>query len=473
MMSKLRVRFSLLVLLISAHAWAQTSLQQKLSAAFNRLQTDSQCKYASVSLTVLDAKTGEQVFTANPNIGLAPGSTLKTVTTITAFNMLGKDFKYQTPFGYNGSITDGTLNGDLIIKGYGDPTLGSWRWETTTTNYILNQLVVALKQAGIKKINGRIIGDDTLYGSQSIPDGWIWQDLGTYYGAGATALCWHENQFDINLRTGPVGSAIRVVGTTPVTPYLNFKSELITSAAGTGDNAYPYLPVGLTNIMYLRGTYAIDQTKKLISAAYPDPAFDAAFRLLDTLRRLGITVTGTPESTLSLTAKGLQTPAITTTLTTLLSPSLSQIVYWTNRKSLNLYAEELLKAIALKGGKEVTTANGVTVLQNFWKANGIDANAMDMIDGCGLSPEDRITTLTVATIMQSAKKESWFADFYDSLPIYNDMHMKSGSIHNVQAYTGYQTHQGRELCFSIMINNYNGPGKGIRDKMFRVLDELK
>jgi D-alanyl-D-alanine carboxypeptidase/D-alanyl-D-alanine-endopeptidase (penicillin-binding protein 4) len=422
---------------------------------------------------VLDANTGEQVFAGNPNMGLAPGSTLKTVTTITAFNLLGKDFKYQTPFGYNGSITDGTLNGDIILKGNGDPTLGSWRWENTTQNYVLNALVSALKKAGIKKINGRIIGDDTLYGSQTIPDGWIWQDLGTYYGAGATALCWHENQFDINLRTGPVGSAIKVAGTTPNVPYLTFKSELTTGTAGTGDNAYPYLPTGLTNIMYLRGTYAIDQTKKLISAAYPDPAYDAVYRLLDTLRRLGITVTGTAESSLSLAAKGLQTPQMTTTLTTLLSPSLSQIVYLTNRKSLNLYAEELLKSIAAKGAKEVTTVNGIIVLQNFWKARGIDVNSMDMTDGCGLSPEDRITTLTVATIMRSAKKEAWFADFYDSLPTYNDMHMKSGSIHNVQAYTGYQTHQGRELCFSIMVNNYNGPGKGIREKMFRVLDELK
>jgi D-alanyl-D-alanine carboxypeptidase/D-alanyl-D-alanine-endopeptidase (penicillin-binding protein 4) len=473
MRSRSKARFSLLVLFISTQAWAQTSLTNKLATAFNKLQADSQCSYASVSLTVLDAKTGEQVFTVNPNMGLAPGSTLKTVTTITAFNLLGKDFKYQTPFGYNGTITDGTLNGDIIIKGNGDPTLGSWRWENTTQNYVLNTLVAALKKAGIKKINGRIIGDDSLYGTQSVPDGWIWQDLGTYYGAGATALCWHENQFDINLKTGPVGSAIKVGGTTPNVPYLTFKSELTNGAAGTGDNAYPYLPTGLTNMMYLRGTYAVDQTKKLISAAYPDPAYDAVFRLLDTLRRLGITVTGTAESSLSLTAKGLQTPPITTTLTTLLSPSLSQIVYWTNRKSLNLYAEELLKAIAAKAGKEVTTPNGITAIQNFWKARGIDVNSMDMIDGCGLSPEDRITTMTVATIMRSAKKEAWFADFYESLPIYNDMHMKSGSIHNVQAYTGYQTHQGRELVFSIMVNNYNGAGKGIREKMFRVLDELK
>jgi len=75
--------------------------------------------------------------------------------------------------------------------------------------------------------------------------------------------------------------------------------------------------------------------------------------------------------------------------------------------------------------------------------------------------------------LQSAKKESWYADFYESLPIYNDMHMKSGSIHNVQAYAGYQITNGRPLCFSIIVSNYNGSTRAIKDKMFRVLDELK
>src|ERR1700753_3479244 len=114
-------------LLIAGTVSAQT-LQSKLQSAFNRLQADSQCRYASVSLTVLDAKTGEKVFTANPYMGLATASTLKTITSITAFNILGKDFQYQTQFGYTGLIaSDGTLNGDVIIKGAGDPTLGSWR----------------------------------------------------------------------------------------------------------------------------------------------------------------------------------------------------------------------------------------------------------------------------------------------------------------------------------------------------------
>ncbi|HEY4324792.1 MAG TPA: D-alanyl-D-alanine carboxypeptidase/D-alanyl-D-alanine-endopeptidase [Mucilaginibacter sp.] len=458
--------------LISGNTFAQ-SLEQKLQSAFNRLQADSQCRYASVSLTVLDAKTGERVFAANPTMGLATASTLKTITSITAFNLLGKDFHYQTQFGYYGSITaDGTLNGDVIIKGAGDPTLGSWRYESSREDHVLSLMVNALQKAGIKKINGRVIGDDSIFGTQTIPDGWIWQDVGNYYGAGTSGLCWRENQFDVKLKTGEINTPISILNETPAVPYLDFKSELLNAPAGTGDNAYAYLPINGKTI-FLRGTYASDQTKKSISLALPDPAYDAAFRLNDTLRRLGILVSDGPESVTSLSAKGLRSPEIVTNLTTILSPPLSQIVYWLNHKSINLYAEQLIKTIAWKAGKQPTTANGVQVEQDFWKAKGIDPLSINVVDGSGLSPGDRVTTLTLATILQSAKKEAWFADFYESLPTYNNMKMKSGSILNVLTYAGFQTHNGRELCFSIMVNNYNGSGKGIKEKLFKVLDELK
>ena len=466
-------QISLLSLLfIAGNAFAQP-LQQKLQTAFNRLQADSQCRYASVSLTVLDAKTGGQVFAANPNMGLATASTLKTVTTITAFNLLGKDFQYQTQFGYSGTIgADGTLNGDIIIKGAGDPTLGSWRYETTHENYILNLMVTALQKAGIKKINGRIIGDDSIFGSQSIPDGWIWMDVGNYYGAGTSGLSWRENQFDIKLATGRVGSPIGISREVPAMPYLDFKSELVNAPSGTGDDAYAFLPVD-SKLMYLRGTYAEDQSKKSISAALPDPAYDAAFRLNDTLKRLGILVSSRPESTKTLTEKGLPALQIATNLTTILSPHLSQIVYWLNQKSINLYAEQLLKTIAWKAGKQPTTENGVKVEHEFWQARGIDPYSLNIVDGSGLSPGDRVTTLTMATILQSAKAADWFPDFYESLPTYNNMKMKSGSILNVLTYAGYQTYNGRELCFSIMVNNFNGSSREVKEKMFRVLDELK
>jgi serine-type D-Ala-D-Ala carboxypeptidase/endopeptidase (penicillin-binding protein 4) len=459
-------------LLLGSLAGGQT-LQARLQSAVNRLQADSQCKYASISLSVLDAGTGETVFAANPNMGLATASTLKTITSITAFNILGKDFQYQTQFGYNGSIrADGTLDGDLIIKGAGDPTLGSWRYAGHKENEVLSQMVAALAKAGIKKINGRVIGDDSIFGTQSAPDGWIWMDVGNYYGAGTSGLCWRENQFDIKLKTGPVNTPIGVLRTVPDMPYLNFKSELLNAAAGSGDDAYAYLPIG-TKLMYLRGTYAQDQQKKSISAALPDPAYDAALRLTDTLRRLGITVSGGPESVLTLNSKSQSLPAITSSLATISSPALSKIIYWLNQKSINLYAEQLLKTIAWKSGKQPTTDNGVEVEQDFWKARGIDPNSLNIVDGSGLSPGDRVTTMTMATVLKSAKGSDWFQDFYESLPVYNNMKMKSGSILNVLTYAGYQSHNGRELCFSIMVNNYNGSSRGIKEKMFRVLNELK
>ncbi|WDF75779.1 D-alanyl-D-alanine carboxypeptidase/D-alanyl-D-alanine-endopeptidase [Mucilaginibacter sp. KACC 22773] len=458
--------------LITGQAYAQ-DLQSKLSAAFNRLQADSQCRYASLSLTVLDAKTGEQVFAASPNMGLATASTLKTITSITAFNVLGADFRYQTQLGYNGEIAaDGTLNGDIIIKGSGDPTLGSWRYEQTKEAHVLALMVDALKTAGIKKINGRVIGDDSIFGTQSIPEGWIWQDIGNYYGAGTSGLCWRENQFDIKLRTGAVGNPIGVSYTVPNVSYLTFKSELVNGPAGSGDNAYAFLPVG-SKVMYLRGSYAIDKDKKSISAAIPDAAYDAALRLSDTLKKLGIAVGFDPESVATLTAKGLKAPSISKNLTAIQSPPLSRIIYWLNQKSINLYAEQLLKTIAWKQGRKPTTTNGVEEVQKFWQARGIDASSMNIYDGSGLSPGDRVSTNTMARILQSAKKESWFPDLYESLPVYNDMKMKSGSINSVLCYAGYQTHNGREFCFSIMVNNFSGSSRGIKEKMFRVLDVLK
>ncbi|MBD1387592.1 D-alanyl-D-alanine carboxypeptidase/D-alanyl-D-alanine-endopeptidase [Mucilaginibacter rigui] len=470
---RINLKYLVSFLFIANIAGAQT-LQQNIQKAFTRLQQDSQCRYASVSLTVLDAKTGETVFAGNPDMGLAPGSTLKTVTSITAFNVLGKDFQFQTQLGYTGAIsTDGTLTGDIIIKGGGDPTLGSWRWASTKEGVILNTMVAALKKAGIKKINGRVIGDNGSFKSQSIPDGWIWQDLGTYYGAGIAGLCWRENQFDILLKTGSIGSTISIAGTNPETNYLQYKSELTNGPSKSGDLAYPYLPSFGSKVMYLRGTYAIDQTKKRVAAAIPDPAFDAALRLTDTLKSIGITVSNDPQSSMMLADKGQAIPAATKSITTILSPELSKIVYWLNQKSINLYAEQLLATIAAKAGKPASTNDGVDAMKAFWELKGIDKRSMNIFDGSGLSPEDRITTNTMAHVLQSARSATWFNDFYESLPVYNDMKMKSGSINSVQAYAGFQTHNGRQLCFSVMVNNYSGPGSGIRAKMFKVLDELK
>ncbi len=458
------------ILLLSNQGFAQFPIA-RLEQAYQNFVSDEQAKYAITSLCVLDAQTGKIVFARNENIGLATASTLKTITSATAFSVLGKDFKYQTTLAYSGRIVDGTLQGDLMIIGNGDPTLGSWRYEQTKENVILSTWVNAIKAAGIKKINGSIIGDDSLWGTQTMPEGWIWQDMGNYYGAGNSSLAWRENQFDIHLKPGAtVGSGVKMVQTVPAMPYIKVVNELKTGSSGSGDNAYAYLPP-YGNLTYLRGTWGMGISKAGISLALPDPAYDAAYRLQDTLMRLSIpSNTATTARRLDLDGKNL--PEITQKLITISSPDLSEIVYWFNKKSVNLYGEQLLKTIAWKLGKTPSTRNGATSEINFWSSKGIDKNAMNILDGSGLSPGTRVTTSAMANILFQAQKEDWFSAYYNSFPENNGMKLKSGSINDVSAYAGYYTAaNGNKYIAVININNYNGAG--ISKKLFRVLDALK
>jgi D-alanyl-D-alanine carboxypeptidase/D-alanyl-D-alanine-endopeptidase (penicillin-binding protein 4) len=456
-----------LLTLSSILSFAQ-SPAQKLAQSFNALLDDPQAKYAMASICVLDANTGKQVFAKNENIGLATASTLKTITSATAFSLLGKDFRYQTTLSYSGSLTaDGTLMGDIVITGGGDPTLASWRYENKEAE-VLNQWVAAIKAAGIRKIEGKVIGDDGLWGTQSTPEGWTWQDIGNYFGAGPSALSWRENQFDIKLRAN---NTVSVLKTVPVMPYLTIINELEAGAAGTGDRAYAFLPP-LGTVAYLRGSWARDISKSGISVALPEPAYDAAFRLQDTLQKAGITVNTPAASARQLIAVQKQVPAKLQRLSTISSPSLPEIVFWLNKKSVNLYAEHLLKTIAWKAGKEATTRNGANTEISYWAGKGLDRNALNIIDGSGLSPANRVTTSAMASILFQVQKEEWFSAFYKSLPENNGMKIKSGTINDVSAFAGYYTaDNGNKYVIVININNYSG--SSINPKLFRVLNALK
>ncbi|TKC04414.1 D-alanyl-D-alanine carboxypeptidase/D-alanyl-D-alanine endopeptidase [Pedobacter frigoris] len=461
----------LFFLLSTNLSFAQAPVQ-RLEQAYNNLIADPQAKYAITSLCVLDASTGKTVFARNENIGLPTASTLKVITSATAFNLLGKDFQYQTTLSYTGKIDDeGTLKGHLIIVGGGDPTLGSWRYEGSKEGFVLNQWVKAIIAAGIKKIEGSVIGDENLWGSQTTPDGWIWQDIGNYYGAGASALSWRENQFDLHLRANRANGSVTVLKAVPEMPYIKVVNELKAGAEGTGDRVYAYLPP-LGNVAYLRGTWALGIAKSGISAALPDPAFDAAFRLQDTLKRIGISSSGNPSTSRLLNIEGKPLPSVTHKLATISSPTLSQIVYWFNKKSVNLYGEHLLKTLAWKSGKEVSTKNGAATVISYWESKGIDRNALNILDGSGLSPGTRVTTSAMANVLFQSQKETWFPAFYESLPENNGMRLKSGTINDVSAFAGYYTdNAGRKYIIVININNYSG--SGINKKLFKVLDALK
>ena len=156
------------------------------------------------------------------------------------------------------------------------------------------------------------------------------------------------------------------------------------------------------------------------------------------------------------------------------SPPLDSINYWFLKRSINLYGEALLKTFSYKKSYTGSTEEGVKIVKEFWKNKGIASTELNIVDGSGLSPLNRVTTHAQVTILHYASKQSWFPGYFYSFPEYNGMKMKSGTINGVKSFCGYQiSKDGHEYIFSFLVNNYNGSTNSLVQKMYKVLDELK
>jgi serine-type D-Ala-D-Ala carboxypeptidase/endopeptidase (penicillin-binding protein 4) len=449
-------------LIISIESIGQ-NISKQLQDAYQMFEKDSQLSNALSSLYVINAKTGDVVFDRNSKIGLATASTLKIITAATAYELLGRDFRYETKLGYAGSIKSKSLYGDLFIKPSGDPTLGSWRYNSSSDSFMLNEFFPTIKKIGIGKYGSFVI-DNKRWESETIPDGWIWQDIGNYYGAGATGFNWRENQFDIIMKSGNhIGDPVMIVGTKPKLETIKVVSFATSAAKGSGDNSYVYYPLHSSSTI-VRGTIPVNENAFIISAATPTPIteFKAMF-----VRNLEGRYNMRP-----FFVDGLSKD--TTILYTHYSPSLDSIIYWFLKKSINLYGEALTKTFAYQKNGFGETGKGVEIIKNFWKEKGIAPTELNIVDGSGLSPLNRVTTHAQVMVLKYAKDQTWFNGYYDAFPEYNGMKMKSGTISDVKGFCGYQkSKDGNEYIFSFLVNNYNGSSSSVVQKMYKVLDELK
>jgi D-alanyl-D-alanine carboxypeptidase/D-alanyl-D-alanine-endopeptidase (penicillin-binding protein 4) len=449
-------------LILAMHSFGQT-ISTRIQNAYEKFENDLQLSNAVSSLYVINANTGEVVFDRNSGIGLATASTLKVITAATAYELLGRDFRYETKFGYAGRIKNKSLSGIFFIKPSGDPTLGSWRWKTTSDTFVLDKFFSAIKTLGINKCGGLKI-DNKAWNSETIPGGWIWEDIGNYYGAGATGFNWRENQYDIVLRsTGKIGDTVSIVNTKPKFYSTHLISFVTAAAKGSGDNAYVFYPL-TKPIGFIRGTIPVNENAFTISASVPDPAreFDLMFRQ-SAVSKLNLKMMDYPVALID-----------STILFTHYSPTLDSIIYWFLKKSINLYGEALTKTFAYQKKGFGETEKGVEFVKNFWKEKEISPAELNMVDGSGLSPLNRVTTHAQVMILKYAKNQPWFNGYYNAFPEYNGMKMKSGTIRNVKGFCGYQkSKDGNEYIFSFLVNNYNGSASAIVQKMYKVLDELK
>ena len=454
----------IIVLFIAFAGRAQT-VEKKLLQAVEQVQQDSQMRYAMIGLAVADARTGNMVFEYNANTGLAPASTQKIITSVAAFELLGKDYRFTTRLAHDGKIINGVLAGNLVVIGGGDPALGSWRYSSTKPEVVLNAFSVALKKQKVREVTGSVVIMDSAFSRNGIPDGWIWQDIGNYYGAGAYQLNWKENQFDVVLRSGDrIGDRVDVVND-PLPFQDGYVNELKAAAKGSGDNAYVYLAPGRNKLPLLQGTIPAGERSFTIAAASVDPGRDMTAALVAALLKDTIAVRDRAQEG----GRSLQD------LYTYRSPALDSIVYWFMRRSINLYGEALMKAIAYEKKGYGSTDGGVGLVRDFFHERGIvDKNAIRIMDGSGLSPQNRVTAGSLVSVLQFARSRPWFASFYESFPVYNGMKLKSGSIGGARAFAGYHTAgDGRQYVVAIIINNYSGSSSAAVSKMYKVLDQLK
>lgn len=444
--------------------WSQT-VSSKLAAAYKTFAQDSQLRNGVASLYVINAKTGQVVFKENELIGLTPASTQKIITSVSAYELLGKNFRYQTQFGYlknNNSVS-------ILISPGGDPTLGSWRWPQTTSEAVILDLRRAVEKAGLNSIN-QIIVNNYGWAGEVIPDGWMWQDIGNYYGAGAGKFNWHENQYDVLLKSGKnIGDPVTIVKTVPALTEYKLESSLTAAATGSGDNAYIYFPLN-NPAGVIRGTIPVNETEFKISGTLPNPAVQFSRDLSASLIKYGIKSSFEVRFSAEKEADSEKIHPLYTHY----SPPLDSLIYWFNRKSINLYGEALIKTIAYEKNGDAGTQKGIAYIKAFWKQNGVPEPELNMVDGSGLSPLNRVTTHAQVSVLQYAQKQAWFSGFYQALPLYNGMKMKSGTIRGAKGFCGYhRSKDGQEYVFSFLVNNYNGAAPALVQKMYKVLDVLK
>jgi len=453
----------LLLVLLSIHLTARNPVDEFVNSPI--------LVNANISLLVKDLSTNKTIYQFRPNNSTIPASTMKLVTTATALELLGPKFCFETKLEIDGTLTtNGVLNGNLYIHGGGDPTLGS---EHMGDPDFLTKWVEEVKKAGIRKINGQIVADGSLYDDQGVNPKWTWEDIGNYYAAGASGLSYMDNTYQLVLRSGVEGSTPEILRVVPDIPALTFENHLKSTSIAF-DSAYFY-GAPHTYLRSIHGEIPANRMEYIIKGDIPNPGLLLAEHFQAKLIENAITINQLPSDVVT---KSFGRRVILVQE----SPPLNEIIKETNVHSNNVYAEQIFRYLALKKYTVASTNGALQVVRSFWKAKGLPVEQLFMYDGCGLSPEDAVSSkflVELLTYMRtvSSNKDAFFnslpisgksgtlTTFLEKTPLRGKVHAKSGTISRVKCYAGYMDEKGKNYVFSIMVNNPNGTSKAVTRKI--------
>ncbi len=482
-------KLTIFLLILLAAAFPEYAQNKSLQSKILDYQKTKLLKNSTWSLHAKYLDTDDIIISLNQDQSVAPASGLKVFTSAAALDYLGEDYKFVTKIFYDGAISSGgTLEGNIYISGGGDPALGSGLLKgSLPLDELIAVWIDAIRASGIKMVEGSITADNSLYDDKPIPDHWNYIDIGNYYGMSSGALTINENLYHLYFKPSKIiGEEAEVLRTEPEIPCLSFINHMKTGKPGSGDNGYIFNAPQQFNAT-LRGTIPAGVDEFSIKGSIPDPPLFTAQFLTRKLIESNIKVTGE--------AKRTDTPVEydkTKLITETFSPPIKDIVFLLNKKSNNLYAELLLKAIGLKVHGKGSTENGAQAVADFLKINNINIDALSIQDGSGLSRTNCISSRMMTELLSALTKKKYFTAFYNSLGIVgkaddissyrnlgrgtsleNNARMKSGGINGVRSYSGYlKDGNNRTIVFSFIANNFNGAGSAVNKIHLELMREL-
>ena len=451
----------------------------------DEMMLKSSLKQAAFSFYVKDMNTGALVADYNGQMSIPSASTMKLVTTATATQYLGRGYRFKTRIAYSGTLDTitGVLDGDLYIIGGGDPTLGSkyFNKEGHARDF-LYEWADSIKSYGIKGINGRIIADASKFSYNGVPSGWVWGDLGNYYGAGPSGLTIFDNMCKLEFKTGAnPGDSTEITCINPFIPGLKVQNSVI-SADSKKDNAYVYgAPYSLD--WFVQGSLPKNREDFQVKASIPDPEYLMAIELNYALAEIGIPTAYAPTTNREIRKNEIYTKPSTTEVLVHSSPSLGAIINITNQRSINLFAEHILCAISLKKSGYGSTHNGALYCMSYWKSKV--GTGLFMTDGSGLSRSNAVSAKFLVGMLQYMHKSKSASKFKASLAIAGKkgtmanigrgttaqgrVYGKSGTMTRIKSYAGYvDTQSGKKLAYAMIINNHSCSNSQIK-KYFQYL----
>jgi D-alanyl-D-alanine carboxypeptidase/D-alanyl-D-alanine-endopeptidase (penicillin-binding protein 4) len=423
-------------------------------------------------IDVRSLDTGESLYRMNAGKLMMPASNMKIVTLAATANTLGWDYRFTTTLETSAPIANGALQGDLVVRSNGDPSINT-RGNRSTT--VLDEWAAALHAAGISSIDGRIVGDDQAFDDEGIGAGWAWDYLQYGYAAPVGALEFNEDTATLTVAPGPAAGSQAVVSLSAGAGF-EVLNRAVTGDAGSRSTV-DYRRHMDRAVLEIFGSIPAGATADVSSVAVVNPTVFFAQSLKDGLSARGIAVAGDAvdfDDVAATTATAERRVLVTTQ-----SPPLTEIATVLMKVSQNLYAETLSKALGASRGGLGTWAGGLAASREALKSWGVPDDAYVLYDGSGLSRYNYITPEALTTILARMHNDARHRDaFAATLPIAGkdgtissrlkktraegNAIAKTGSIANVRALSGYvKTRDGETLAFSILANDFVIPVSSI------------